>query len=66
MLRYSLEKPTAGATTAYSGKKSMVNMKDPGIARCISSISENFRVTHERTGDSVFGPETICQRQRPG
>ena len=32
MLRYSLENPMAGASTAYKGKNNMVKMKDPGIA----------------------------------
>ena len=30
--RYSVENPIAGATTAYRGKKSIVKMKEPGIA----------------------------------
>lgn len=32
MPAYSVEKPMRGASTAYKGRKSMVKMKDPGIA----------------------------------
>ena len=35
MFRYSVEKPIAGATTAYIGKNAIVKRKEPGIAATV-------------------------------
>lgn len=53
---YSSEKFRRGAMIAYSGKAIMVKMKDPGIA--IVSVSKWLAASYERTGQSVFGPNT--------
>lgn len=47
----------AGATTAYSGKNSMVNTKDPGIARV-------KRKNHEKSEDHLDAPATVYLVQR--
>ena len=57
MPRYSVEKPIAGATTAYKGRKSMVKMKDPGIAATVYFV--------QRLQEDTFDHKEL-QRSRGG
>ena len=57
---YSFENPIAGATTAYSGKKSIVKTNDPGIARQTEDLARectHHKETH--TSDGVFRPKAV-------
>jgi hypothetical protein len=53
---YSRENPIAGATTAYSGRKSMVKIKEPGIAgsNSLTELRGKSRIHH--TSNGVLGP----------
>lgn len=48
----------AGATTAYSGRNSMVKTKEPGIANGERDQSSVGMLTSVLTGDGILGPQT--------
>ena len=57
---YSFENPIAGATTAYSGKKSIVKTNDPGIAGQTEDLArERTHLKDTHTSDGVFRPKAI-------
>lgn len=59
MPEYSVEKPMAGATTAYSGRKSIVKTNEPGMAERIKSGQRRSTVCLTMlTSNSILRPDT--------